>query len=305
MVTPLNSKRFFASKVPNMKKINIITLLLATLTITGCNTMRDNITKTINFTEVLWYAERSMTAYKTEEEIHQKFPETIHVATVSKTDVQYFIEAFPDKNLQVISVRGTSNFDNIEEDAEYLAQKNDKLGIYVHRGFDDDTTKVYTDILPHLNKHYKTRITGHSLGAAISTLLMMHLHQDGFTIEKSINFGQPKVTNAKGVAQYRFLPLTRIVDKNDVVPLLPPTTLLDSLHGLYEHFGEEVVLLEDEYYAYLDQHDATHHSIGAFWKSLFDKSIEDHFIANYVKNIQTKTNNAVQVAYSKREEFIQ
>jgi len=288
-----------------MKKIKLIIIFLAALTITGCNTMHDNTKKTINFTEVLWYAERSMAAYSTEEEIRHKFPKAIRVSTVAKTDVQYFIEVFPEKNLQVISIRGTSNFDNIEEDAEYLAQKNDKLGIYVHRGFDEDTAKVYADILPHLNKRYKIRITGHSLGAAISTVLMMYLHQDGFSIEKSINFGQPKVTNAKGVAKYRFLPLTRIIDKNDVVPLLPPTTLLDSLHGLYEHFGEEVVLLEDEFYAYLDQHDATHHSIGEFWKSLFDKSIEDHFIANYVKNIQTKTNIAVQVAYSQREALIQ
>lgn len=143
--------------------------------------------------------------------------------------------------------------------------------------------KIYKDVIPHLEKGYKVRVTGHSLGAAISTLLMMYLHEDGFKVERSINFGQPKVTNKAGVKAYGFLPLTRVVDENDVVPLVPPVTLLDSIHGIYEHLGDEVILLKEEYYVYLEQHDAERKSVGNFWKDMGHESITEHFMDNYLR----------------------
>lgn len=187
--------------------------------------------KKVNFKEVLWYAERAKAAYQTEAEIRRAFPQTVRVAQVAGTDVQYFVERFPEQKQQVVTVRGTDNFANFKQDAEYLPEWNSKLGIRVHRGFDSDTSKLYAELLPHLDKDMAVKVTGHSLGAAISTLLMMYLHQDGFQLGPSINFGQPKVTNNEGVKAWEFLPLLRVVDENDLVPLVPPTTLLDFLHG--------------------------------------------------------------------------
>jgi predicted lipase len=243
-------------------------------------------------------------SYKTKAQIKKSFPKTVRVAEVADTEVQYFLELHPDENRQIITVRGTANLANVKEDAEYIPSKNKKLGIYVHSGFDDDATKLYADVLPHLNKEHKVTVTGHSLGAAIATLLMMYLHEDGFDVERSINFGQPKVTNKKGVKRYEFLPLTRVVDENDVVPLVPPITLLDSIHGVYEHLGEEFILLEDAYYVYLEKHNATRKSIGSFWKNIGHESISEHYMTNYLKNIQSKKSDAVQVPYNQREEYI-
>ena len=35
--------------------------------------------------------------------------------------------------------------------------------------------------------------------------------------------------------------MTRAADENDLAPIVPPITLLDSIHGCYEHFGDEVI----------------------------------------------------------------
>ena len=285
----------------------LVVLLVTGLALTGCTGHRANregVMKDIDFKEVKWYARRAKAAYDNEKAIRQDFPQTVRVATIGDIDVQYFLEVFPEKRLQVITVRGTANFKNGLEDAEYLQSKNVKLDIYVHRGFDADTMKVYEDVLPHLEKKYKVKITGHSLGAAISTLLMMYLHEDGFKVERSINFGQPKVTNKAGVKAYGFLPLTRVVDENDVVPLVPPVTLLDSIHGIYEHLGEEVILLRDEYYVYLEKHDAARKSVGNFWNNLGHESIKEHFMDNYLKNMEDKLVSSIQVPYAKREQYI-
>jgi predicted lipase len=258
----------------------------------------------INFAEVHWYAQRASAAYDPPYKIQQKFPNTVRVKTLDEIDVQYFLEHIPDEKIQVISVRGTANLENAKEDADYLQSKNKKLNIYVHKGFDEDAMKIYHDIKPHLLSDHSLKLTGHSLGAAISTLLMMYLHEDGYNIVRSINFGQPKVTNKRGVKRYDFLPLTRIVDEEDIVPLVPPVTLLDSVHGFYEHLGDEVILLPQEFYVYLEKHVAERKSVGSFWKSLGHQSIKEHFMRNYLKNIYTKLNSSVPVPYDAREEYL-
>jgi triacylglycerol lipase len=242
----------------------------------------------IDFKNILSFALRASAAYENDAFIRKSFPNTTRVKTLATIDVQYFIEHDPLENIQTISVRGTANLHNALEDAEYTQSSNAKLGIYVHKGFDNDTALIYEDMKPYLIKNAKIKLTGHSLGAAIATLLMMYLHQDGFVIEKSINFGQPKVTNKKGVKAFGFLPLTRVIDENDLVPLVPPITLLDSIHGFYEHLGDEIILLDNDNYQYFNEHDAERKSVGDFWRHIGHESIEDHFMANYLKRIQSK-----------------
>ncbi|MCH2058850.1 MAG: lipase family protein [Thalassotalea sp.] len=113
-------------------------------------------------------------------------------------DVQYFLE-ITSANTQLVSVRGTANLTNSKEDAEFVKAKDKQLDIYVHKGFEQDAMAIYNDLLPLLDKTLPIQLTGHSLGAAIATLLMMYLHDVGFSIKESINFGQPKVTNKEGM----------------------------------------------------------------------------------------------------------
>lgn len=250
-----------------------------------------------NFNEIDWYAGRANAAYLTASEIQEKYPRTVRVSCLEAIDVQYFLETFSTEKVQVVSVRGTANLKNVEEDTEYMQSKNPNLDIYVHKGFDSDAAIVYEDLKPHLLVDHQIKLTGHSLGAAISTLLMMYMHEDGFSVMRSINFGQPKVTNSHGVGKYGFLPLTRVADDNDLVPMVPPITLLNSIHGCYEHLGDEVILLSDKDYIYLTQHDAARKSIGEFWRRLGHESVEDHLMDNYLNRISSKLNEAVQVPY--------
>lgn len=264
----------------------------------------ENVKKAISFSEVDWYAQRAKAAYQTEAEIRAAFPQTTYVKLLAKPNIQFFVETFPEQKLQSISIRGTANKANAIEDAEYIQTDNTRLDIFVHSGFLHSTQAVYDALLPQLKKDYTLRLTGHSLGAAISTLLLMFLEKDGYTLGPSINFGQPKVTNRAGGKKYNFLPLLRVVDKNDIVPLIPVNTLLASIHGDYEHFGEEVILLDGQYFVYLDRHGALHTVTQSFIDNLDDLSLNDHRIAHYCAHIENKLQGAIQVPFAEREKYI-
>lgn len=280
---------------------------LALVVVSGCAskiTQQDTKSSALDFNDILWHALRAKAAYEKPDVIKRKFPNTVFIGKDKKKNIQYFVEKFHDKKLQIISVRGTDNLKNFKQDADYIPAKDRQLGIYVHRGFDRDARHVLNGVLPELNRDYDVKVTGHSLGAAIASLLMIYLHEEGFTIKPSVNFGQPKFTNKKGANKYNFLPLLRVVNKNDMVPLVPPVTLLDSVHGKYVHFKPEVILLKGAHYVYLDDHDASRRLPGSFWLNIGHESVKDHSMDNYLADIKTKLENAVQIPYKDREKYI-
>lgn len=282
-------------------------LALIMVTMSGCSSkigQRDTGIPLLDFNNILWFADRSNAAYQKPDIIRTKFPNTVFIGEDKAKQIQYFVEMFHDQKLQVISIRGTDNLKNLKQDVDYIPAKDKRLGIYVHQGFDRDSRHVLAEILPKLNRDYNVKVTGHSLGAAIASLLMIYLHEEGFTIKESVNFGQPKFTNKKGADKYSFLPLLRVVNKNDMVPLVPPVTLLDSVHGKYVHFKPEIILLKGAHYVYLDDHDASKSLPGSFWLNIGHESIEDHSMENYLTDIKTKLDHAVQVPYSDREKYI-
>lgn len=264
-----------------------------------------NIQRAINFSDLDWYAQRAKAAYGTETDIRTQFPSTTCVQLLEAQDIQFFVETFPEEKLQAITVRGTANKENAIEDAEYVQAPDARLDIYVHSGFMHSTDAVYAALQPQLKAGYTLKLTGHSLGAAISTLLMMYFEKAGWQLAPSVNFGQPKVTNREGGEKYSFLPLMRVVDKNDIVPLIPVNTALASIHGDYEHFGEEVILLDGQYYIYLDRHGALHTITQSFIENLDNLSLNDHRIANYCAHIENKRQESTQVPFADREKYIQ
>lgn len=258
----------------------------------------------IDFEEIHWFARRAKAAYETPAKIKEDFPNTVYVGTVPSINVQFFVEVDHDKKQQLISIRGTTNLSNVKQDADYIEVKDNKLGIAVHEGFDSDVRAIYKDVMRRLIKDYDVKVTGHSLGAAMATILMIYLHEDGFNIKHSVNFGQPKFTNKHGAKKYGFIPLLRVENKNDLVPLLPPVTLLDSEYGIYAHFKPELIPLNDYYYSYLVEHDAERYSVNSFWLNLGQESIKEHFMDNYLANIKSKLSRTVQVPYNDREKYI-
>ncbi len=258
----------------------------------------------IDFVELTAYATRAKTAYAAEAVIRDRYPNTVRVASPDKTDTQYFVERDDAAKTQYIAIRGTANRRNVLEDVEMRIREDLSLAIPVHKGFDQTAQAIHKDMQPHLRPGYRTYITGHSLGGAIAALLAIELTQDGYDVARVVTFGQPKFTTSSGVERLRFLAITRVVDENDIVPMLPPTSLIHASHGAYEHVGPEVILLDGPHYVFLPAHDADRISLGELSRSLKFADFRDHHMDDYLRRLAAKADGATEVTYNDREKYI-
>ena len=253
--------------------------------------------KKIDFAELEYYAQRSKSAYDPIPDIRKAYPLVTRAVTVQSVDVQYFLEKDPLNRKQTISVRGTAAKPNVWEDLEIALIPDSILGIPVHRGFQRDAAAIYDDVIPYVRKDWPLRITGHSLGAAVAALLAAYFEKQGYTVERVVTFGQPRVTT-KLPPEYELPVTTRVVNDLDVVPMVPPYTAAKQ----YQHFAPEVILRDGPEYVYLNAHDADRLSIGEFWRNITDLSVKDHHVDGYLANIQGKVaNGSRQVPYLFRE----
>lgn len=240
----------------------------------------------INFLEIWEYAERAAATYQSDQAIRKQFGQDVFIETLPELDVKVFVETHPEQKIQWIATRGTDNLENVKEDVEYSKIKDPILRIFLHRGFEKAASQIYKIIKPHVRKDYKIRLTGHSLGGAIAVILEAYLDREGYHVEQAITFGQPKVTNKEGMDVLSHLPLLRVINNEDPVPLVPPLTLLSAIHGRYRHFGPEVILLPPpKDFIFLQQHDAERTSVTSFWEHLGQEEPKDHHIKNYLKSI--------------------
>lgn len=123
----------------------------------------------------------------------------------------------------------------------------------VHKGFYDSWMSLKTQILKELSDlgcdNEPIRVTGHSLGAAMSAIAAFEL-ADNYTIKHVYTYGQPRVSNQAWVNAFETkmaqIPYFRVVDYMDAVPHLPPKGFVskedpdapDSFG--YRHPGPEV-----------------------------------------------------------------
>jgi hypothetical protein len=263
----------------------------------------------MNFEEIYRFADMSLTVYGSDADIRDHYGERnlVAVQPLPKTDGKFIVLKDATSKALEIAARGTANFENVLIDAEYSKRSDSKLGIYVHRGFDEAAQELYASVRPYLrtyqDKGYSFRLTGHSLGGAMAAILALLLLADGYEVDKTITFGQPKLTNKEGVKKYREIPLLRIIDERDLVPLLPPLTLVSSMHGKYRHFGQEIVLLRDEYYARLSERASESPEVSSFWHNLGNEQLADHHIAKYIERLEPKLKKAQQVAFEDRLKY--
>ena len=258
----------------------------------------------VNFKDIYAYAERSNTAYLDKRTIKSKYPLTVRINSPDGTHVRYFLERDDKTRTQIITVRGTHGNQNLAEDLEIVVREDRKVDIPVHSGFDSDARAIYTDVKPYLQPGYKTYVTGHSLGGAAAAILAIYLIEDGFPVERVVTFGQPRFTTVDGVSRLNSLPITRVVDENDVVPMVPPSTYLDPKYGPYDHIGPEVILLDGPDFVYLPSHDASRIDLGEFWRSLTFADLPDHEMQRYLRRIASKFGEAREVPYDQRERYV-
>ena len=289
-----------------MNDYNIKNLLLVTLLVVisvSCDMKKIEPPKhQVDFSNIYTYAVKAKDAYASEEEIQKKYPESLlQFRSLHNSQVQYFILEEKENKELLISIRGTANMANTLKDAEYTKSQDRKLTLFFHKGFNEAADELYEDIQPFISPFktsYTVNITGHSLGGAIAAILMAHLQADQYTIGSVMTFGQPKVTNEAGVQQTDHSPLLRIIHHDDLVPLVPPRSLLSAIHGTYRHMGREIILIQDENFIYLDDAPAEQADVTGFWHNIGHQSLDDHFMDNYLANIQSKVTNQKEVAYS-------
>lgn len=95
----------------------------------------------------------------------------------------------------------------------------------VHAGFLREFEQIQGDVFDYVLSNPKrvVRISGHSLGGAIATLLAVELAKDGFQVEL-VTLGSPRVGDREFRKTYEALQNidhVRIVHQDDIVPRLP------------------------------------------------------------------------------------
>lgn len=257
----------------------------------------------VNFAELAVEARRAKAAYLTEAGIRAAYPNTVHVASPGGKGVQYFIERDDKARTQIITVRGTDDKLNLKEDFNLRVREDRTIKIPVHSGFDSDARAIYADATPFLKKNYTTYMVGHSLGGAVVSLMSLYAIEDGYQVKKITTFGEPRFTTTEGAAQISFLPLLRVVDEYDAIPLLPANATGSGKFGDYEQVGPEVILLEGPYYAYLTAPVAGEISVGEFWRNLSLVNLQDHKMGAYEARIASKLKASQEVPYDARKRY--
>lgn len=242
----------------------------------------------VDLDEVLDYARRASAAYGDEAAIRAAIGPgpALTVGNLPGVDVRAFVEVDEAKRVQWLAVRGTANLENAAEDADYAKVSAPELGIVVHAGFVADARVVWSFARPLLRPGLETRVTGHSLGGALAVLLAMRLRVDGMPLGHVITFGQPKVTTEEGVARFRDLPLLRVVNHDDPVPLLPWETPGAAVGGLYRHLGRELRLTDRGTFELFAEHSAERYLLTSFVGRLGRENPKEHEIARYLGRIE-------------------
>jgi len=110
--------------------------------------------------------------------------------------------------------------------------------VMIHSGFLEELNKLWPKIKRDIQQHVGDRpisATGHSLGAAISTLAAMR-----YPFEDVITFGEPRVGSKIGIA-FKAKNHLHYVNGKDPVPTVPPEFIFD-----YKHHGvEKNILVKD------------------------------------------------------------
>ncbi len=261
----------------------------------------------VDFTELLHLSEayRSMRC-DTDQQIRKDwgaYYDDLAVVDIESTRNRYMVGTLDSAKRVEIFIRGTANRQNALADMAVVKRMNARLGINFHRGFEDMAMAVYSDIVPRLRPGYQLVIFGHSLGAAEATILGLLLSADGAQVARVYASGSPRVTDAAGAALCGSLPLIRIVNEGDPVPLLPPLTLISPADP-YVHIGDAVVLLDGAFYCVLGEESKSEPLAVDFWQSLKTNTlrgdVKEHFIASYLERIRPKAVKAVEVPAADR-----
>lgn len=267
--------------------------------------------KKVDWNNIRWFAVLASYAYKSDNDtIKNKYKNyTVYINEIN--DIKYVVLIDDVKREQYISIRGTSNSHNALQDIKFFKDKSYRLNIDLHTGFHRTAEMISDDLVSRLDKTYTTWVTGHSLGGAEAIIVSWYLDYSGHTIAECITFGQPKVTDSHGIRKMRGkIKLTRVVNETDVVSLVPPA---GTHMNRYAHLGDMIKLLDDGKYCYLTEPDSLNFGVNSFWlwsaRESFSfyqmgKELPDHYMTNYIDNIDKIIDDGEEVLWKDRLQYI-
>ncbi len=216
-----------------------------------------------------------------------------------------FVLATNDTSKQhILAVRGTSNIDNVIVDAAFVLVPDKLSGIDIHQGFLLSARDIYQQVRDKIHPQYKINTIGHSLGGAAALILAMMFDAQGYDIGEVITFGQPKVTNISGSRKFRHLDIKRLVTPKDMVPLMPPLDPIDLMKlSIFWHQGTEIVLFENNQYTVLTGINSMKRAADFLNDIPGEQHLRNHFMATYIKYLQTKLKTPVEIEYKSDFKF--
>mmetsp|Transcript_35004 Transcript_35004/g.81203 ORF Transcript_35004/g.81203 Transcript_35004/m.81203 type:complete len:369 (+) Transcript_35004:58-1164(+) len=148
----------------------------------------------------------------------------------------------------IVSFMGTQEYVAFLRDLEFYKEAVSWQGCdncSVHEGFFNEWNSLQECVKGSLEiagcpMGSKIRVTGHSLGAAISALAMMSLSDEGWHVTEGYTFGMPRTGDEHFAREFnlRFRGLFyRVTHHMDPVVQLPPTQLITNWH--FQHVEPE------------------------------------------------------------------
>mmetsp|Transcript_32071 Transcript_32071/g.70154 ORF Transcript_32071/g.70154 Transcript_32071/m.70154 type:complete len:336 (+) Transcript_32071:108-1115(+) len=171
----------------------------------------------------------------------------------------------------LVSFEGTHTTSSMVKDLE---ANKEKAGLpscascWVHRGFLDEWHSLRGCVIQTLAdigfaEGSEVRVTGHSLGAAVSVIAMIDLVSSGWKILESYNFGMPRTGGKVFASTFNDLfrgRFFRITHHMDPVPHVPPDILE------FMHVGSEVFYDGNVSKGYtLCEHGEDYECAGRYW----------------------------------------
>ena len=275
-------------------------ILCVAIFVSGCSTTAKNIKppSPYDFGLLDQMAKYAQASYADDAAIHAACAPAftdVYINVITATNNKYFLATSTVTHAQLISIAGTANLENVLLDADETKEFIPSLNISLHRGFARAAQLIYSDLKPHLLPGYHIQIIGHSLGGAEALILGMVLKSDGTPADAIITFGQPKVSDAAGNAVFKDLPLTRVVNQNDIVPELPLAP--------YSSIGPVLVLFPGNTYSVVDARPISAKEIAGAWTALQNHQappeLPQHYIASYLTDLDPKVASSQDIPYPK------
>lgn len=166
-----------------------------------------------------------------------------------KKDTQGYVGYLPSDSSIYVTFRGSESINNWISNLDAFKTSYTswpECNCEVHKGFYQAEQSIFPTVLNAVKSlktkfpNYKIKLTGHSLGAALTQLTSMDLVKHGYAVSGVVNFGQPR-TGDKAYAQFANSKVDtwRVVHDRDTVPHLPLATGMDYHHVCREQFEDK------------------------------------------------------------------